>query len=87
MGHVCNTDTDTFHCYSDSWPYYDRVLCIVEVHGHGLGFYNYSHDFPGNRVYDCYCIGYDFVVMRLTDSDNFETDIDYTEVFGFYLVV
>ena len=26
MGHACNTDIDTSHCYSDNWLCHDHVL-------------------------------------------------------------
>ena len=34
-----------------------------------------------------YRIVHDFVVVRFSDSDNFETDADYTEVLDLYFVV
>ena len=87
VSHVCNTGTDTLHCYSENWPYHDRVLLNAEVHGHGLSLCSYLFDFPENRVYDYCHIEYSFGVMRLSDIDNFETDIDYTKVFGLCFLV
>ena len=49
--------------------------------------YKCCSDSPENRVYERHRIEYNFVVLRFSDSDNFETDADYTGVFDLYFMV
>ena len=44
-------------------------------------------DFPESRVYSYCYIEYGSVEMRLSEINNSETDIDYTEVFGLCFIV
>ena len=87
VGHACNTDTDTLHYYSGSLPYRDCVPYNAEDHSHDFSLCSYLLDFPESRVYGYCRIEYDFVVMCLSDIADFETDIDYIEVFGLYFFV
>ena len=46
-----------------------------------------ASDSPENRACEHCCIEYNSVVVRFSDSNNFETDADYTEVFDLYFMV
>ena len=84
VGHACNTDTGMLHYYPGSWPYHDRIPYNAEDHGRD---FSYLLDFSENRVYGYCRIEYGFVGMHLSDITDFETDIDYIEVFGLCFIV